>query len=303
MSVGIGGWAQDGAGSTLLNRAAWRQLIERDTWVMSVLWLTTVTPSRSRPGGTAMGAREDQRRRRERTQRVRRGIGEAFRQLRTDAGLTAAAVARASGISPSHYCGIERGSVEASSHVLVSVADVLGADLAIRAYPSTGPRIHDRIQARIVEELIGASRARWRTYVEVPVRHPARGYVDVVLSDRQAARLVATEVQSDLRRIEQQLRWAQEKAASLPSADLWRTFETAPVVSSILVLRSTERTRALVDRFPGTFAALYPARAAEVHAAITGDGPWLGPGILWARVLGDAVMLLPHPPRGVAFGR
>lgn len=250
-----------------------------------------------------VSARDDLRRRRERTRLVRAAIGDEFRRYRSDAGLTARSVARSAGISPSHYSGIEHGSVEASTGVLVAIADVLGAELVVRAYPGTGPRVHDRIQAPIVEELLRITKQRWRSHLEVPVLRPARGYVDVVLDDRVEPRLVSTEIHSDLRRIEQQLRWAQEKAASLPSSELWRRFETMPEVSSLLVLRSTERTRSLVDRLSETFRALYPARAADIHAALTGEGGWPGSGLIWARVIGREVTILAHPPRGVSFGR
>jgi transcriptional regulator with XRE-family HTH domain len=250
-----------------------------------------------------MGAREDKRRRLQRTRQVRSAIGAEFRQLRSDAGLTARAVAVAAGISPSHLSGIELGKKEASTEVLVAVADVLGADLTIKAFPGTGPRIHDHIQARIVEELVRVSKGRWRAFVEVPVYRPARGYVDVVLAERSVPRLVSTEVHSDLGRLEQQLRWAQDKAASLASSELWRQVDGEPETSSLLVLRSTQRTRALAQRFPEILASLYPARAADVLRAVTSDGAWPGPGLLWARVDGEQVTFLSRPPRGVTVGR
>lgn len=250
-----------------------------------------------------MSAREDLRRRRRRTEWVKGLIGTDLRRLREDAGLTQATVARAIGISPAHICGIEKGVSEASTEVLVRIADVLGADLSIRAYPNTGPRIHDRIQSQIVEHLLGAARPRWRTFVEVPVTRPARGYVDVVLADRPGTLCIATEVSSEIRRLEQHFRWAQDKASSLPSAALWSTVASGASVSRLLVLRSTKSTRDLARRFPQTFEALYPARTQDVFAAVCGDGPWPGPGVLWARVEGDVVTLLDRPPRGVSFGR
>jgi transcriptional regulator with XRE-family HTH domain len=250
-----------------------------------------------------MTAREDARRRSARTRLVRESIGGEFRRLREDAALTQAAVARAVGISPAHLCGIEQGLSEASTAVLVGIADVLGADLSVRAYPNTGPRIHDRIQAKIVEHLLRVVRARWRTFIEVPVTRPARGYIDVVLADQLDPLYVATEKSSDIHRLEQQFRWAQDKALSLPSAALWSNAPSGTVVSRLLVLRSTRNTRDLAQRFPGTFEALYPARASDVFAAVCGDGAWPGPGVLWARVDGDVVTLLDRPPRGVAFGR
>jgi transcriptional regulator with XRE-family HTH domain len=250
-----------------------------------------------------MSAREDGRRRRVRTRVVKESIGGEFRRLREDAALTQAAVARAVGISPGHLCGIERGLSEASTAILVGIADVLGADLSVRCYPNTGPRIHDRIQSQIVEHLLRTVRPRWRTYVEVPVTRPARGYIDVVLADQPDPLYVATEVSSEIRRLEQHVRWAQEKASSLPSAALWSNAPSSAEISRLLVLRSTRNTRDIAQRFPETFDALYPARARDVFAAVCGDGPWRGPGVLWARLDGDAVTLLDRPPRGVAFGR
>jgi transcriptional regulator with XRE-family HTH domain len=197
---------------------------------------------------------------------------------------------------------IERGSREPSISVLAAIGDALGADLVVRLYPNTGPRIRDRIQAAIVEELLRIAHPRWKRFTEVAVYRPARGRVDVVLHDPQAAEIVATEVQSQVRRLEQQLGWARMKAESLPSADLWR-FTENPAVRQLLVLRSTSATRELAKQFESTLRAAYPARCAEVFAALTGDGPWLASGLLWADVTGDVVRILDRPPRGVMLGR
>lgn len=250
-----------------------------------------------------MTAREDQRRRRERTWTVREAIGRDFRRFREDAALSQAAVAKAVGISPAHLSGIEKGVSEASTAVLVRIADVLGADLSIRAFPNTGPRIRDRIQSQIVEHLLRVVRPRWRTFVEVPVSRPARGYIDIVLADQPDPLYVATEVSSEIRRLEQHFRWAQDKASSLPSAALWSSAPQDARVDRLLVLRSTRNTRDLAKRFPETFQALYPAKARETFSAICDNGPWPGSGVLWVRVEGSEVTLLDGPPRGVAFGR
>ena len=250
-----------------------------------------------------MTARDNARRRRVRTAEVRRSIGHDFLRVRNDAGLAQAHVARAADISPGHLCGIEQGRSEASTSVLVAVADVLGADLSIRAYPNTGPRIHDRIQARIVEALLGVVQPRWRPFVEVPVVRPARGYIDLVLRDNAGPVFVTAEIQSELRRLEQTLRWAQDKTASLPSADMWRSAPPDAEVSRMLVLRLTRSTREVAQRFAETIATAYPARTRDVHDAVTGGAPWPGAGILWVRVEGDRVTILPDPPRGVRLGR
>jgi transcriptional regulator with XRE-family HTH domain len=247
-----------------------------------------------------VGAREDARRRRRRTGEIRSALGAEIRRLRTDAGISLTHLARGAGISPAHLSGIELGRSEGSTAVLVAIADQLGADLSIRLYPGTGPRIRDHIQARIVEELLHVVHPRWRRFLEVPVYRPVRGVIDLVLHDPDAAVVVAVEVHSNLLRLEQQLRWAHEKADALPSAELWRSTRPATTASRLLVLRSTRTTRELAMRFGALLATAYPARPADVHAALsTADAPWAGAGLLWATLEGDVAAIMDRPPRRV----
>ena len=224
------------------------------------------------------------------------------RDLRIDAGASLRAVAERAGIDFGYLAQVERGDREPSISVLAAIAEVLGVDLSMRLYPNTGPIVRDHIQARIVEELLRIAHPRWRRLTEVPVYKPARGRIDVVLHDPQPAVVVATEVHSQVRRLEQQLGWARLKAESMPSADFWR-FADSPTVGQLLVIRSTRATRELARRFETTLRAAYPAPAAEVFAAVTGDGTWPGDGLLWADVTDDAALILDRAPRGVALGR
>ena len=198
---------------------------------------------------------------------------------------------------------MEHGLREPSISVLAAIGDALGADLVVRLYPNTGPRIRDHIQAAIVEELLRIADPRWRRFTEVPVYRPARGRVDAVLHDPGAAVVVATEVHSQVHRLEQQQGWANLKAESLPSADFWRHLDREPAVSRLLVLRSTKATRELAKQFESTLGAAYPARAADVFAALSGNANWPANGLLWADVTGDVVRILDRPPRGVMLGR
>ncbi len=252
-----------------------------------------------------MGETRLQRESRMRARDIRRATGEAVRRLREDAGLTRAAVAEAAGLHPSYIGLIERGERAPSIEALTAIGAVLGSDLSVRLFPTTGPRIHDHIQAAMEEALLRVLHARWIASPEVPVVRPARGVIDVVLDDRTRPLLVAGELSSQLRRLEQQVRWHREKELSLPSADLWRfaAADGAPATSRLLVLRSTRDLRELASTFRATLAAAYPARAADVAAALTSDAPWPGPGIAWMRVDGAEVRLLDGPPRGVALGR
>lgn len=225
-------------------------------------------------------------------------------RMRLDAGATISAVARAAGVSQPHLSQILAGRREPSISVLVAVSTALGSDLSVRSYPRAGPRLRDAVQAPIVEELCRIADPRWRRSVEVQVHRPARGFIDVVFDDLAQPVIVATEVQSRVDRLEQQLRWSADKAASLPSSDLWAFIPGQPSVSRLLVLRSTVPTRDLARRFSATLAASYPAPTIDVYRSLTGhDAPWPGAGILWATVTGDSVRILERPPRGVELGR
>jgi transcriptional regulator with XRE-family HTH domain len=209
-------------------------------------------------------------------------------------------------MTPSHLSEIERGVAEASLAMLVAIGDALGADLSVRLFPTTGPRIRDRFQAPIVEALFRDAHAGWKRLLEVPVWRPARGVIDAVLA-RPGEVIVATEIQSELRRLEQQIRWARDKAESLPSAASWSMLaggRDAVAVSRLLVIRSTRANREVARTFEATLRAAFPARTADaVRSLRDPTAPWPGPAIVWARLEAGTASILDRPPRGVALGR
>lgn len=135
---------------------------------------------------------------------------------------------------------------------------------------------------------------------------PARGVIDVVLARADLQLAVAGEVHSEVRRLEQMLRWGNQKRESLPSADLWRFLVAsgpAPETSSLLVVRSTAATRAVARDHPATLAAAFPARSADAWDSLVDGGPWPGSSLLWADVEGGRATIRRTPPRGVLVGR
>lgn len=184
--------------------------------------------------------------------------------------------------------------------MLTAISSALGGSVSVRLYPGTGPRLRDPIQARITEALVRILDPRWTRFVEVPVHRPARGVIDAVIHDQAAGVVVAAEIQSELRRLEQQVRWSNEKAESLPSAEFWRFVDGAPRIDRLLVLRSTRTNRQLAERFAETLRVAYPASPVEAYRALsTPDVSWPGSALLWAEVDGDAARLLERPPRRV----
>jgi hypothetical protein len=183
-----------------------------------------------------------------------------------------------------YLCLIEDGRARASVDTYAKLALALGADLGSRMYPNTGPSIRDRWQARIGEALVGQVHGRWRPYPEVAVRQPARGWIDFVLHDARAELVVATEIQSDLRRLEQLLRWFPEKVASLPSWDGYAHLGAVSQTSQLLIVRLTRATRQIGREFARQLAAAYPAHPADAIAALTDAAPWPGPALVWAEI-------------------
>jgi len=238
---------------------------------------------------------------------LRRAIGRQLLEARLESGASQASVARAAGIDRAHLCRIEAGAARPSTLVLVHVAAALGAELSVRLFTGVGPRIVDRVQAPMVEALLRMLDRRWVATPEVPVVAPARGVVHVVLHDPGAGLLVACEVHSQIRRLEQQIRWIAEKELALPSSVVARSAASLtgsmPATSRLLVLRSTTANRDLARRFFATLAAAFPARSSEAVAALRGDAAWPGPAIVWVRVERGTATPLDGPPRGVALGK
>jgi transcriptional regulator with XRE-family HTH domain len=228
-----------------------------------------------------------------------RRLGREIRALREDAGRSQRSVASAAGVAQSHLSGIEAGAEEPSVDILLRISAVLGADLSLRTYPRTGARIRDHLQLAMSEALLRRLHPRWHATPEVPVYRPVRGVIDLMLEDQRGPDTVSTELQSQLRRVEQQVRWAAQKSdavAALPGQGGRR-------VSRLLVLRNTAAMREVVRAASETLGASYPARAADAVASLTGDAAWPGAAIAWMTVERGAARLLDAPPRGIQVGR
>jgi transcriptional regulator with XRE-family HTH domain len=240
-----------------------------------------------------------------RADEVRRAVAGDLRRLLEDSGVRPAALARAAGVSPSTITRVLLAQRDASSATLARIAIALGGDVSVRLTPGAGIAIHDAVQARMVEAFVRALHRRWTPLPEVPVRTPARGAIDLVLADGAGTGLVATEVHSQLRRAEQVVRWANEKAAALVTSDIYRMASAVaedgrggnPAISRLLVLRSTGATRAVVGELSAFFAAAYPVASAQAVEALRDGLDWPGAAIVWMTVYGREARLMDGAPR------
>jgi transcriptional regulator with XRE-family HTH domain len=233
-----------------------------------------------------------------------RSLASDLRTARLDAGLSLRQVAAAAGVSVSTVQAIEQSGVEPTLQVLARVSTALGLSLSVRLYPGSGPLIRDHAQTTMISALLVTLDGRWRPAPEVIVYRPVRGVIDLVLDDVMEGLAVACEAQSELRRLEQQLRWSRAKADALGLArNGGESAGGRTRVSRLLLLRSTVQTRAVVAEYAPLLAAAYPARAMDVHAALHGHTPWPGDGILWCHVDHEKAHVLDRPPRGITVGR
>ena len=217
---------------------------------------------------------------------LRRVLAQDLRRMRDDAGCTRAAIAALAGVDPSLITRLEARDMDPTLETYARVAAALGANLTTRVYPDTGPSVRDRHQVRAAECLLASLHPRWRATPEAAVRRPVRGWVDVALHDPVAALVVATEIESFLRRLEQLLRWSQEKAEALPSSPGWLSWSATgpPAISRLLVVRWTRANREVGRDARRLLAAAYPADPRDALDAITGTAAWPGPALLWVRL-------------------
>lgn len=228
---------------------------------------------------------------------LRRWIGRQVLETRSEANVSQPTLAACAGISQGYLWKIEGGFAQPSLETLQAIAACLGCDLSVRLFPGTGPRLHDRFQAPMVEALIRRLGAAWRSQPEIAVP-AARGVIDLVLSRSVDQLTVVCECHSELRRLELAIRRANEKTDALRAQ-----LDGGGTVSTMLLLRSTGATRDIARTYEATLAAAFPARPADVLVALKGDVPWPGAAILWARVDRGHAEILEAPPRGVRLGR
>jgi len=226
-------------------------------------------------------------------ERARARLVEDLARLMSDGGIGVTALARASGISHGYLSDILAGRVAPSFEVCARLAVPLGADLAARLYPNTGPVIRDRHQARILEALLRLLHPRWRPFLEATVWKPVRGAIDAVLLDPVASVVVACEIESDLRRIEQTIRWSKEKAEALSSWSGWPGVlgagGAAPRVSNLLIVRRTRANRSTAADFARQLTLAYPAHPADAVAGLRSESPWPGGAMVWTVLERDRV--------------
>lgn len=235
---------------------------------------------------------------------LRSRLGTELVAARSARGLSQRAVAAAAGVDRRWIARAEAGKANLTLDALAAVATVLGTDASIRLFETTGPRLQDHVQVRLLTALLARLHPRWGRRLEVPVYRPSRGVIDLVLVERDGRQVVSGEAHSVLESAERQIRWAALKTDALPSADGYPWGARAPSVRRLLVLRSTSEMRATVNAASAVFGAAYPGATRQATRSLTGPtGTLDADSIVWVDGSGVAGRLLDGPPRDVSVGR
>jgi transcriptional regulator with XRE-family HTH domain len=187
---------------------------------------------------------------------VRRS-GLEIRQARTDRGLSAAAVGRATRLSTSTVSRIERGLVRrVSVYDLARLHAVVGLELSVRSYPSGQP-IRDVAHGLLLAEVRGRLHRsiRWAVEVPLPVSGDLRAWDALIRGEDWAYGVEAETAPRDAQALIRRLQLKQRDGR---------------VDGILLVLRKTVQTRRFVAASGDLLRSAFPvdgARALELLAA------------------------------------
>lgn len=210
-------------------------------------------------------------RRRSRDQAAR--IGEEIKLARVMLALAGKQAARRAGVATSTQTRVELGDPGVSIGTLCAVAEAVGVDIVLRAYPGKPLSLRDTGQLEIATLLRGQAHAVWQPSIEVMVG--ARGEaVDMVLFGPHEIWCVeiermATDFQAQYRRAERK-------------RDLLAAQHQRPV-RLLLLVEDSSRNRAALERHRDLVRSALPAGSRDVLEALRSGGPLGRDGLLWIR--------------------
>jgi transcriptional regulator with XRE-family HTH domain len=190
----------------------------------------------------------------------RRGIelvgqaGRELRELRLQASVSQAELARSLGVSRTYLCHIELGQVNGLDMVLLATAfALLGHRLTWKAWP-VGEPVRDRAQLRLIERFEAELRGAWRRRREavMPIRGDLRAW-DLLLDGPVS---IGVEAETRLRDVQALVRAVETKQRD------------SAVVRVVLLLARTHHNRDVVRGQLPALRATFPLTTREVLRAL-----------------------------------
>lgn len=177
------------------------------------------------------------------------------------------------GVSWATVVNVEMGRPGIRVDTLCAVAEAVGLDIVLRAYPGRSPSLHDSGQLEHVRLLLGQAGDQWQPEIELAVGQHGLA-IDLALFG--ASEIQAHEVERMASNFQAQLRRADEKRLALAAG------HQRPV-RLVMVIEDTARNRAAVAPHLELVRTRLPATPSEVLASLRSGGPLGRDGLLWFR--------------------
>lgn len=196
-----------------------------------------------------------------------------IRNARAIEGMTVRQVARRAGVAASTEARIEVGDSGVAVSTLSAVAEAVGLDLVLRAYPGRKPSLRDTGQLELAEALIARAHAALKPEFELIVGSHGES-IDTAFFG--ASEIVAAELERLILDFQDQYRRADRKGEALAA------LHQRPV-RLILVIEDTRTNRAAVERHMPLVRSALPAGSREIFASLAAGKPIGRDGLLWIR--------------------
>lgn len=199
--------------------------------------------------------------------------GREIAGARSAHAMTRAQVSARAGVSPDTERRIERGEVGVQVDTLCAVAEAVGLDLVLGAYPGKQPRLRDSGQLQIAGILTRLLHPSWEPRFEVTAGDHGEA-VDIGLFG--PSEIIDTEIERRFEDFQDRYRRCAKKRD-------WLAAHHQRPVRLVMVIEDTPRNRAALRPHAALIRSILPAGTREVLRALRTGQPLGSDGLLWIR--------------------
>lgn len=182
-------------------------------------------------------------------------------------------MAARAGVAPDSVRRVEHGDPHVQLNTLCAVAEAVGIDIVVRAYPGRAPSLRDAGQLGVAERIRSMAHATWHVEVEVTAGDHGQA-IDLCLFG--ATEILAIEIDRLLLDFQEQYRRNVLKREYL--AERHRR-----PIRLVMVVLDTDRNRRAVQEHRAFIESILPAGSREVLRSLRTGGPLTRDGLLWVR--------------------
>lgn len=188
-------------------------------------------------------------------------------------GETRAVVATRAGVSPDSVRRVELGDPHVQLNTLCAVAEAVGLDIVVRAYPGRPPSLHDARQLVVEETIRAMAHDTWHLEAEVVAGQHGQA-IDLCLFG--ATEILAMEVDRLLLDFQEQYR------RNVTKREFLAAHHRRPI-RLVMVVLDTDRNRRAVQPHRAFIQTVLPAGSREVLRSLRTGKPLTRDGLLWVR--------------------